>query len=250
MRACSQGRATPNALVRSQGVPGAGLALSTCPVSRLSRLFCCVAPSSSSDRAQLLASRRNHRAACSRAGVLGGRGWAVENAAARICREPGGRVTTVVLVRDLDLGAPHVAVDTTLVSALRADGSCRRRAAQHDGVAAKAARQSKARTSPNCGTAPQSSPGCLGARSWWSLVARDSGIHHPIGQGQSSWRNAAGVATHGTGVASLVVIRFGVCTGSGCGFHRVRAAGSSRLRWRDTSSTRGGVGVSVHRLAR
>ena len=38
-------------------------------------------------------SRGHHRAVCARSGVLGGRGWAVENAAARICREAGGRVT-------------------------------------------------------------------------------------------------------------------------------------------------------------
>ena len=113
-------------------------------------------------------SRGHHRAACARAWVLGGRGWAVENAAARI-REAGRRVTTNVQVRDLDLAAPHIddarrlevvvdwlplfggaqlAVDTTLVSALRADGSCRRRAAQHDGLAAEAARLRKARTCP------------------------------------------------------------------------------------------------------
>ena len=73
-----------------------------------------IAPSSSPFRAQLpvcglpLDSRGHHRAACARAGVLGGRGWAVENAAARICREAGGRVTTNVQVRDLDLAAPHV----------------------------------------------------------------------------------------------------------------------------------------------
>ena len=34
--------------------------------------------------------------------------WAVENAAARICREAGGRVTTDVMIRDLDLVGPHV----------------------------------------------------------------------------------------------------------------------------------------------
>ena len=35
----------------------------------------------------------HHRAACSRAGVLGRRGYAVESAAARVCREAGARVT-------------------------------------------------------------------------------------------------------------------------------------------------------------
>ena len=45
-------------------------------------------------------------------------------------------------------GRAQLAVDTTLVSALRGDGSCRRRAAQHDGLAAEAARLRKARTFP------------------------------------------------------------------------------------------------------
>ena len=66
---------------------------------------------------------------------------------ARICREAGGRVATNVLVRELDLvGVPaadrrrlevvvdglplhagvQLAIDTTLVGALRGDGSARR----------------------------------------------------------------------------------------------------------------------------
>ena len=36
-------------------------------------------------------------------GALGRRGFALESAAARVCREAGGRVTTNVMVRDLDL---------------------------------------------------------------------------------------------------------------------------------------------------
>ena len=106
-------------------------------------------------------SRGHHRAAWTRAVVLGGRGWAAENAA-RICREAGGRVTTNVMVRDLDMVGPHVddarrlgtgflflaqlAVDTTPVSARRTDGPARRRAAQQDGVAAETARQRNVRT--------------------------------------------------------------------------------------------------------
>ena len=93
--------------------------------------------------------------------MVGGRGWAAENAA-RICREAGGRVTTNVMVRDLV--GPHVddarrlgtgflflaqlAVDTTPVSARRTDGSARRRAAQQDPLAAEAARQRNVRTYP------------------------------------------------------------------------------------------------------
>ena len=70
----------------------------------------------------------------------------MESVAARICREAGGRVTTNILVRDLDLdledpgdarrlevvvdglplhGGSQLAVDTTMVSALRGDGSAR-----------------------------------------------------------------------------------------------------------------------------
>ena len=107
-------------------------------------------------------SRGHHRAAWTRAVVLGGRGWALENVAARICREAGGRVTTNVIVWDLDMVGPHVddarrlgtgffflaqlAVDTTPVSARRTDGSARRIAAQQDGLAAEAARQRNVRT--------------------------------------------------------------------------------------------------------
>ena len=45
----------------------------------------------------------HHRAACSRAGVLGGRGFSVESAAALVCREAGARVSTDVFVGDFDL---------------------------------------------------------------------------------------------------------------------------------------------------
>ena len=79
----------------------------------------------------------------------------MESVAARICREAGGRVTTNVMVRDLDLAAPNMfdarrlevvvdglplfggvqlAVDTTMVSALHANGEARRGATRTDGV--------------------------------------------------------------------------------------------------------------------
>ena len=85
------------------------------------------------------------------------------------CREAGARVTTNVLVRDLDLGVPEasggrrlevvadglplfggaqLAVDTTLVSALHCDGSARAGAAHRDGVALEVARRRKERTYP------------------------------------------------------------------------------------------------------
>ena len=98
--------------------------------------------------------------------MLGRRGFAVESAAARVCREAGGRVTTNVMVRDLDLAAPNVrdarrlevvvdglplfggaqlAVDTTLVSALDCDGSAIRGTPNSDGIALALARRRKER---------------------------------------------------------------------------------------------------------
>ena len=83
---------------------------------------------------------------------------------ARVCREAGGRVRTNVFVRDLNLsnarpndgrrieviadGLPlfhgaQLAVDATLVSALRSNGDARPRAADIDGAALQAARQGK-----------------------------------------------------------------------------------------------------------
>ena len=46
----------------------------------------------------------HHRAARGTSGVLGRRGWVLENVAARVCREAGGRVRVNVFVRDMD---PH-----------------------------------------------------------------------------------------------------------------------------------------------
>ena len=87
----------------------------------------------------------------------------------RICREAGGRVATNVFVRDLDLdvhnagdarrlevvadglplfGGAQLAVDTTLVSVVRGDGSARTGAARRDGVALAAARRAKERRYP------------------------------------------------------------------------------------------------------
>ena len=141
----------------------AGAALSATPSHRL----CVVQSSSVASLALASASFGHHRAACSRAGVLGRRGFAVESVGARIFREAGARVATNVL--DLDLLVPNVhdgrrleivaeglplfgvvqlVVDTTLVSPLRGDGSLRPNAAVRNGVALQAARRRKERTYP------------------------------------------------------------------------------------------------------
>jgi len=98
----------------------------------------------------------------------------MESAAARICREAGARVRTNVCVRDLNVGvlAPtdgrrieviadglplfhgsQLAVDTTLVSALRRNGQARPGADLRDGVALQAASRRKRETYPElCGS--------------------------------------------------------------------------------------------------
>ena len=174
---------TVRALIRSQGGPMAGMALSTSPTSHLTRLqphlFRTILlrrlrqPLPLSER-NCRCGRRfdpsgHHRAVCAQARVLGRRGFAVESVVARICREAGGRARVNVLVRDMDLIIPDVndgrrlevvvdglllfggrqlAVDTTLVGALHADGTARPRAANRDGAALVVARRRKETTYP------------------------------------------------------------------------------------------------------
>ena len=105
---------------------------------------------------RLLDSLGHHRSACAVAGVLGRRGVPLENAAARICREAGGRVRTNVLVRDL-VSTPinnldsrrlevvvdglslfkgaQLAIDTTLVGPLSRNGTALPRCATVSGAA-------------------------------------------------------------------------------------------------------------------
>ena len=166
------------ALLRSQSGPYAGMALSIAPASFLTRIDSALFRVLLLRRLRLplplsfrlcrcgrpLDSFGHHRAACSRAGVLGRRGFAVESAAARVCR-----VTLNMMVRDMDFSVPHahntrrleivadglplfggtqLAIDTTLVSTLHCDGSARRGAAHRDGVALLTARRKKERTYP------------------------------------------------------------------------------------------------------
>ena len=107
----------------------------------------------------------HHRAASAVAGVLSRK----ESAAVRVCREAGGRVSSNVRVQDMDLAAPdrldnrrievvvdglplvpgaQLAVDTTLVSPLRRDGTPHPRCAEISGAALTAARRRKEATYP------------------------------------------------------------------------------------------------------
>ena len=98
----------------------------------------------------------------------------MEACMARVCREAGGRVRTNVLVRDMSVAAPRpddsrrlevvannlplyggaqLAIDTTIVSALRGDGAPRAGASEHPGVAIRHAESKKRRTYPElCGS--------------------------------------------------------------------------------------------------
>ena len=89
---------------------------------------------------------------------LSRRGFALESAAARICREAGGSCEDE-RTRDLDvqganpgdgrrLRCVQLAVDTTLLCALHGDGRPRRGAAEMDGVAILAARRAEERRCP------------------------------------------------------------------------------------------------------
>ena len=111
----------------------------------------------------------DHRAACSRAGVLRSRGVPLEHAAARVCREAGARVTMHTRLNQLNIPAVNhmddraievianglplwqgsqLAVDTTLVSPLTSAAEPRRRGGRFAGTALHAARQTKERTYP------------------------------------------------------------------------------------------------------
>ena len=102
---------------------------------------------------------------------------------ARVCREAGGRVSTNVLLRVLDLHAPiaadgrrlevavdglplfggaQLAVDTTLVSALHCDGTARRGAAHNEGVAISMAEREGTEISRTCWASSQISSGGSG----------------------------------------------------------------------------------------
>ena len=211
MKVCSTRLSdTQKTMLRSQSGPGAGAFLSTTPSNPLTRidLFSFRTLLCRRLRLALLLSTRicrcgrtidphgHHRAACARSGALARRGFAVESAVARVCREGGGRVATNRMIRDLDLAIPsagdsrrievivdglslfggaQLAVDATMVSPVRADGLPREGAAARDGVALTSP-STEATDLPGAVRASAQVPTrCPGHRSWWtwSLETRD-----------------------------------------------------------------------------
>ena len=135
------------------------------------------------------------------AGVSCGRGVPLERAAARVCREAGATVSTHTLVRDLNIarvpsdgrrievianglplwGGAQLAIDTTLVSALRSAAGPRRYQGRAEGAALRLAWRTKERPCPAVvlalgGGCPQSicwlacAPSPLGFQCRWGVA--------------------------------------------------------------------------------
>ena len=136
----------------------------------------------------------DHRAACSRSGALRSRGCPLERAAARVCREPGARVTTNTLVRDLNVavsrlddrrieviangrkGLPlrngaQLAVDTTIVSPLTAAGGARSRRDPARPVSLLEARRRKEATYPELLASARCRLVVIGVEAGWGSEA-------------------------------------------------------------------------------
>ena len=149
--------AQQRAMLRSQSGPVAGVLFSTAPPSLLTRMEPALfrvllqrrlsLPLSLTARScqcgRLLDAFGHHWTACSRSGVLGRRGFALESAAAKVCRV----IWTWALLMHVFDGA-QLAVDTTLVSTIQGNGEPRNGAAERDGVAFAQAKRKKARTYP------------------------------------------------------------------------------------------------------
>ena len=156
---------------------------------------------------------------------------------ARICREAGGRVTTNVPVRNLDLVGPGVednrrlevvadglplfggaqlAIDTTEVSAWR-------RAATHDGVATTEAR----RKMPDLPRVAWVVAVEVGGR--WSHEILE--FSFTVGQSKGQGRNRVDATTCGAVVAFTMGFILVTHCRSGGGFHDVGIAWRSRRRW-------------------
>ena len=158
---------------------------------------------------RLLDNLGHHRSACSVAGILGRRGFPLETAAAHICREAGGRVRTNVFLWELDLGVGGVldnrrlevvvdglplfngaqlAVDTTLVSPIRRDGTPRPRAHEVNGIALSHARRHKETTYPElAGRGGRARLVVIGRRSRRSFLLRNGTVPQRLGLGQNTW---------------------------------------------------------------
>ena len=173
---------------------------------------------------------------------MGRRGFSLESAAARVCREAGERVTTNLFGRDMDLGVPNahdnrrlevvagglplfggvqLVVDSTLVSAIQGDGQSQRGAADRNGVALKH------------GAPELVQPGSrarlvvLALEVGRQMVAGSHDVRAVARRGPHQVGAASDATAHGAGVASSLVLDPLLCSrASLCGF-----VGGPRRSW-------------------
>ena len=266
------------ALLRSQGGPFSGLPFTVFPTSIHQRFASVLFRVLLFRRLRLplpLSSRTcrcgrpldvlgHHRAACSTSGVLGRRGFALESAAARICREAGARVSTNIFVRDLDLaplggvdgrrlevvaeGLPvfhgaQLAIDTTLVSPLRADGVPHRQCATSDGAALQAAREDVPRTLWNTRARQTCRFSCRGG---WQMVRGNALLH----QSPCPRQGPVTAQDHPCSRPSVLALPLGVhsllCCRESSGIFAPREPRESWHGWPDTINVRRHVRLASH----
>ena len=129
-------------------------------------------------------------------------------------------------------GGAQLAIDTTVVSALHADGTARRRAATHDGVATAEARRRKCRTYPELAG--------LHGRARLVVLAVEVGgrwshetqkFLSQLAKAKARGRNRVDATTCGAVVAFTMGFILVVHCRSGGVFHDVGIAWRSRRRW-------------------
>ena len=162
----------------------------------------------------------DHRAACAGVGVLQTRAVPLEGMWRRVCREAGGRVQRTGLLRDTNLGevlptdnrrlecvadelplgdGRQVAVDCTLVSALKRNGDSRPRAHREEGAAMADARKRKEARYPELcrpGTRCKLVVTAMEVGGRWSTEAYDFLTALASGRSQDAPRELQGSAYH------------------------------------------------------
>ena len=174
----------------------------------------------------------HHRAACSRAGVLGRRGFPVESVAVRICREPTSWSEIWILGRPTSLTAGGLKWLPTGCLCLEACSWpwtprwCL--------LCIVTARLDV--TQPMLmelfwgGNVPRIG-GTSGPSSFGCLVRRDQGVLEPVGQSQSTFGNSSDAETCGTGMENALGRNVGLRSGSCFCHFLAEPAFGRRRRW-------------------
>ena len=169
--------------------------------------------------------------------MLGRCGFALESAAARVCREAGARVSTNIFVQDLDIvaedqrrievvaeGLPvfhgaQLAIDTTGVPS--PDGEPHQQCQDMDGAVLDAARRRKARTYPEL----TGGRGRAKLVNWGTFFGGDADVHPSTRQDQDPRHPCASVLDAPMGFT------LGLRSSPGLRFLVVGASWAARSRW-------------------